>query len=347
MAELHPSAPTPNPTTPTPVRRLGGSVRAAWFAVLVMMLAAAAWSISAKLTAWGMSGKLALALSLMFDLAGLLCAQYARRAIERGTPAGLARLAVLVFVTVSGLLNWDHGQDVGGIVGGIGLASISFAVELLFELHRRDVRDEQRAARGLVAERMPHIPLLAWVMFTGDSWKALRRAVRVRLDNLDTVQAPVTTAVTSVDRITEQPVTAPVIAPVTAPTAPPALPSGPTLPPTPPPARKAPPRPPVVPASARFLPVMCRQALPPAPAAPPAGAQAPIRYSDPRCAVIRGLYNTQPPTRPGTKAMRAAIVAAGFEDPSDGFVRGTLRKEVERYEPHLEHLPSAPFAIGA
>ncbi|MFJ5638670.1 hypothetical protein [Streptomyces sp. NPDC093223] len=338
-------------TPPSTGRGLGGPVAVAWFLVLVMMLAAAAWSISAKLTAWGMSGKLALGLSLMFDLAGLLCAQYAKRAIERGTPAGLARLAVLVFVSVSGVLNWDHGQEVGGIVGGIGLASISLAVELLFELHRRDVRDEQRAARGLVAERMPHIPLLAWVMFTGDSWKALKKAVRVRLDTLDSVEAPVMTAVTSVDRISEQPVTAPVIAPVTAPVAPPALPSRPT-PPPPPPAPRPAPRPPVVPTGARLLPVMCRQALPPTPAAAPAPAQAqvqaPIQYSDPRCAVIRSLYDTVPPSRPGTKAMRTAIVDAGHADASDGFVRGTLRAEVERHEPHLAQLPSSsPFAVGA
>ncbi|MCG7203978.1 DUF2637 domain-containing protein [Streptomyces arenae] len=326
-------------------RGLGGPVAVAWFLVLVMMLAAAAWSISSKLMGWGMDEEPAYALSLMFDLAGLLCAQYAKRAIERGTPAGLPRLAVLAFVGVSGVLNWSHGREVGGIVGGIGLASISLAVELLFELHRRDVRDEQRAARGLVAERMPHIPVLAWLMFPRDAWGTLRGAVRTRLDTLDTVEAPVMTAVTSVDRIMEQPVTAPVTTPVTAPAAPPALPSRPT--PPPPPARRPAPRPPVVPAGARLLPVMCRQAVPPAPAVPSAEPHAPIQYSDPRCGVIRALYNTQPPTRPGTKAMRTAIVAAGLSDASDGFIRGTLRAEVERYEPHLEHLPAAPFAMGA
>lgn len=310
MAKPDPMPSVPTPDSQTPTRRLGGSVRAAWFIVLVMMLAAAAWSISSKLMGWGMDKGPAYALSLMFDLAGLLCAQYARRAIERGTPAGLARLAVLAFVTVSGLLNWSHGQEVGGLVGGVGLASISFAVELLFELHRRDVRDEQRAARGLIAERMPHIPILAWVMFPKPAWKALRTAVRVRLENLDN-PAPVT-AVTSVDRVVAAPVTAPVTLPVTAPVAPPALPA----------------------------------AFPQAPAPQPP-APAPTKYSDPRCAVIRSLYDTTPPTRPGTKAMRDALISAGFETASDGIIRGKLREEVELYEPHLAQLPPAPFAIGA
>jgi hypothetical protein len=169
-------------------RRIGRLSRAAWLLVLVMMLAAAGWSISGTLTGWGMNHRLALGLSLMFDLAGLICADYARRAIERGTPAGLPRLALAGFVAVSGALNWSHGQRIGGTAAGIGLASISAAVELLFELHRRDVRDEQRAARGLVAERLPHIPLLGWVMYPGRSWATLRGAVGARLDTLDPLQ---------------------------------------------------------------------------------------------------------------------------------------------------------------
>ncbi|MFD3717256.1 DUF2637 domain-containing protein [Streptomyces sp. NPDC058674] len=172
----------------TPARGLGRGTRIAWYAVLAMMLVAAAWSISGKLTAWGMDWRLALGLSLMFDLAGLICAAYARRAIERGTPAGLPRLAIFAFVSVSGAINWSHGRQVGGLVAAYGLASISFAVELLFELHRRDVRDEQRAERGLVAERMPHIPLLGWIMYPGRAWATLRGAVGARLDVLDPVQ---------------------------------------------------------------------------------------------------------------------------------------------------------------
>lgn len=70
-----------------------------------------------------------------------------------------------------------------------------------------------------------------------------------------------------------------------------------------------------------------------------------IEYSDPRCAAIRPLYDAG--TRPGTKSMRAAIVTAGFDDPSDGVIRGQLRAEIERLEPHLAQLPPAPVAIGA
>jgi len=91
--------------------------------------------------------------------------------------------------------------------------------------------------------------------------------------------------------------------------------------------------------------------IPPAPeqepTAGPMPGPEPTAYSDPRCSVIRALYNTTPPTRPGTKAIRLALQAASYEVPSDGLIRGTLRAEVERYEPHLAQLPPAPVAIGA
>ncbi|MFE4874778.1 hypothetical protein [Streptomyces sp. NPDC056682] len=172
----------------TAPRRLGGAIRAAWAVVVLMMLGAAAWSISGLLIRWGMNHLAAWGFSVMYDAAGLICADYARRAIERNTPAGLPRLSLLAFVTVSGVLNWSHGQAIGGRPAAWGLAALSGGVELLTELHRRDVRDEQRAARGLVAERLPHIPVLGWVMFPGRAWQTLRGAVGARLDLLDPVQ---------------------------------------------------------------------------------------------------------------------------------------------------------------
>jgi len=147
------------------------------------------------------------------------------------------------------------------------------------------------------------------------------------------------TPVSDDQELTEQPVTAPVIPP--APTEAPAVPAAPaaraiTT------AAPSTARQPIVPAGTRPLPIVPRQ---PVPAAPAAQVPAPIRYNDPRCTVIRELYNNG--TRPGTKAMRTAITSAGHSDASDGFIRGTLRTEVEAHEPHLASLPPAPFAIGA
>ncbi|MFD4788255.1 DUF2637 domain-containing protein [Streptomyces sp. NPDC058459] len=103
----------------------------------------------------------------------------------------------------------------------------------------------------------------------------------------------------------------------------------PPVPPLPPRPKQAPPQPP--------LPAATQQAIePPAPAPAP---RAPIVYSDPRCAAIRPLYESG--TRPGTAAMRAALVAAGHGQPSDGTIRGTLRAEIERHEPELAQLPPA------
>ncbi|WP_432041435.1 DUF2637 domain-containing protein [Streptomyces cadmiisoli] len=153
------------------------------------------------------------------------------------------------------------------------------------------------------------------------------------------LREPVGTSVHGTRKPVMTPMTAPVIpaAPETPPFAVPVSAAQPVLPAAPAARRRTPP---VVPAGVRSLPIVARPQAPQAPA--------PIRYSDPRCAVIRALYNTVPPTRPGTKAMRSAIAAAGLTEVSDGYIRGTLRAEVEQHEPHLEHLPAAPFAaMGA
>ncbi|WP_327333700.1 hypothetical protein [Streptomyces anulatus] len=82
---------------------------------------------------------------------------------------------------------------------------------------------------------------------------------------------------------------------------------------------------------------------PPLPVEPPAieqpPAPTPIRYRDARCTAIRPLYNDG--ARPGTAAMRDALLAAGHGRVGDSTIRGTLRAEVEEHEPHLAALPPA------
>jgi hypothetical protein len=68
-----------------------------------------------------------------------------------------------------------------------------------------------------------------------------------------------------------------------------------------------------------------------------------IRYSDPRCAVIRALYDDG--YRPTTTEMRTALEAAGHTAPSPSGLRGVLRAEVERHEPHLAELPARPTPL--
>jgi hypothetical protein len=65
----------------------------------------------------------------------------------------------------------------------------------------------------------------------------------------------------------------------------------------------------------------------------------PIVYRDPRCAAIRPLYENG--TRPGTAAMRDALIKAGHGRVGDSTIRGVLRAEVEEHEPYLAQLPPA------
>lgn len=92
-----------------------------------------------------------------------------------------------------------------------------------------------------------------------------------------------------------------------------------------------------------------RPAQPPAPHLPPAAPQpepepeeqtpAAISYQDQRCYVIRALYEGG--YRPTTSEMRDALVAANFDQVGGSTLRGTLRDEIEKREPHLRNLPAS------
>lgn len=64
-----------------------------------------------------------------------------------------------------------------------------------------------------------------------------------------------------------------------------------------------------------------------------------IVYRDPRCSAVRPLYEDG--TRPGTAAMRDALIAAGHGRVGDSTIRGTIRAEIEEHEPELADYPPA------
>lgn len=126
----------------------------------------------------------------------------------------------------------------------------------------------------------------------------------------------------------------------------PAVPPAVTVERTEPPTTPVPPRPEQAPAPA--VEPRPAPAIPPAPPTPPTEEQPEperpaIRYSDPRCAIIRALYEDG--YRPTTTEMRTALEAAGHTAPSPSGLRGVLRAEVERHEPELAALPSRPSPL--
>ncbi|MGW0495062.1 hypothetical protein ACWD0Z_06365 [Streptomyces sp. NPDC003007] len=68
-----------------------------------------------------------------------------------------------------------------------------------------------------------------------------------------------------------------------------------------------------------------------------------IRYSDPRCAILRPLYTDG--YRPTTGEMRAALEAANLAAPGASTLRGVIRAEIEKHEPHLAALPTRPSPL--
>lgn len=63
-----------------------------------------------------------------------------------------------------------------------------------------------------------------------------------------------------------------------------------------------------------------------------------IAYRDPRCALIRPLYDGG--TRPTTSQMREAL-RPQYGKVSDSTLRGVIREEIEEHEPHLADYPPA------
>ena len=68
-----------------------------------------------------------------------------------------------------------------------------------------------------------------------------------------------------------------------------------------------------------------------------------IRYSDPRCAILRPLYEDG--YRPTTGEMRDALLTANVAAPSASTLRGVLRAEIEKHEPQLATLPARPTPL--
>ncbi|WP_330349256.1 DUF2637 domain-containing protein [Streptomyces sp. NBC_00582] len=68
-----------------------------------------------------------------------------------------------------------------------------------------------------------------------------------------------------------------------------------------------------------------------------------IRYTDPRCAILRPLYESG--FRPTTGEMKTALEAAHLVAPGPSTLRGVLRKEIEQHEPHLAELPARPSPL--
>lgn len=68
-----------------------------------------------------------------------------------------------------------------------------------------------------------------------------------------------------------------------------------------------------------------------------------IRYSDPRCAILRPLYDSG--FRPTTGEMREALEAQRIAPPSASTLRGVLRAEIEKHEPALAQLPARPSPL--
>lgn len=247
--------------------------------------------------------------------------------LDASTPAAVAYGAASVFDTgwiVCQGVEWleRYDQERAKVARNAGLLALAVAVVAIV-VHGRSTGDTPTGlvggavsviAKGLWIVVMRHyrVPLsegaAGWLR--GQRQRvAVRRAVGGAVRSLRAEDAYVTEVYGPEVREVTRPAPAPIAPPVSAA--------------------------PVVPApSAAPVPHAQPEGAPAPPAAPPT-----IVYSDPRCAAIRPLYDNG--TRPGTKAMRAAILTAHGTAPGDSTIRGVIRAEVEEHEPMLATYPPA------
>lgn len=298
--------PTGHPIDPAE-HRMSTTLRASWYYVLVAALTIGGWSVYHLLYArLHLPWLIAVGGALVFDGAGLIFSEYARAAIERGRGFLLPALLMLGTVATSSYINYSHGISLGwGTAGGAVLGAVPVLLETLFVAHVLDARMTALKDGGLLPERLPRVGILGAILFPKRSFKAVRTVVGRRLDAIE--HGPPTPVTVIVERVGT-----------------PAL----NPPPEPPPTRRA---------------VENAQAAPAADASAPAApvavsAPVPVKYANPKLAAIRELYNDG--TRPGTKAMVAAVLTATGEAIGGSTARHH-RQIIEAVEEHLATLPEA------
>jgi hypothetical protein len=144
----------------------------------------------------------------MFDVAALFFARLAQRYAASPDSGLVPRLAMLAMVASSSWVNWTHAHmEHWGTVGAVILAAAPIIAELAFEMWHRYEHREALRRQGRVAEALPVIPGLAWILFAPTSWRVMRASVGSRLSVIEAeaVRLAASAADATTDALTASP----------------------------------------------------------------------------------------------------------------------------------------------
>jgi hypothetical protein len=157
--------------------------------VMVAALAVGTWSVYSLLRELLHAPKaVAFFGCLMFDGAALFFARLAQR-YATTSDSGLApRAAMLVMISASSWVNWQHAQLKNwGTVGSVILAAAPVIAELAFEMWHRFEHREALRRRGRVAEALPVLGKWAWLMHPRRSRCVVDSHVQARLTEVEAI----------------------------------------------------------------------------------------------------------------------------------------------------------------
>ncbi|WP_035796472.1 DUF2637 domain-containing protein [Kitasatospora mediocidica] len=171
--------------------------RGALILVMGAALTVGTWSIYTLLTTHFHAPRIvALFGAGMFDLAAFFFARLAQRYAASPDSGLVPRLAMLAMVTASSWVNWTHAHmEHWGTVGAVILAAAPVIAELAFEMWHRYEHREALRRQGRVAEALPVIPGLAWLLFAPTSWRVMRASVGSRLSVIEDEAMRITASV--------------------------------------------------------------------------------------------------------------------------------------------------------
>jgi hypothetical protein len=159
--------------------------RWAWVIVLGTALALSWWSLDALARHYGVPTVLAGMVSATFDGAALVAAELAIRRAQVADSAAAVKLLMLAAVALSAWLNYEHGALLSyPLAVRVLFAAPPVIAGALFEVQLRTLHRAKLHDLGLIAQPLPRLGLLVWLLHPFSAYTRVRQISASRLQSV-------------------------------------------------------------------------------------------------------------------------------------------------------------------
>jgi hypothetical protein len=165
--------------------------RFGWLIVMSASLGFSTWSLFWIARHWGAPIPAAAIVSLFFDGAAILCADYSLKYARTGDSGFIPQCGVFTLAGLSAYLNSQH----AALNHNPGPARILYAAPpivavVIYEFHVRWERRRALRSTGRIPEAMPVFGRYAWFLFPGRTLGVLRSITKTRLNVIKVRNTP-------------------------------------------------------------------------------------------------------------------------------------------------------------